>query len=178
METSTEINLYGTHFIHPEKVSFAFDGENLTFNSDEGIFYPRVTLRRCFPLSSENTNIAVRGFESSSENTYEIGILKNVYDLDEQSLDTVLLELQRHYVVPEILLVNNIREEFGFLYWDVETDRGHKEFTMRDSIVNSTRRINSVRWLLIDINQTRYEIRDLTCLSKRCQKLIERYLLL
>ncbi len=178
MDDPSESITFITNYLETRNIGFSLEGENLTFTDADGTFYPRVTLRRCFPLSSENANIAVRATEMNSENSYEIGMMEDVFELDETSLEAVLFELQRHYVVPEILRVNNIREEFGFLYWDVETDRGNKEFTIRDSIVNSTRRISNKRWLLIDINQTRYEIRDKDCLSPRCQKLIDRYLLL
>ena len=47
----------------------------------------------------------------------------------------VLRELRLHYFVPVIQQIYNIKDEFGFLYWTVETERGKKEFTMRDSII-------------------------------------------
>jgi hypothetical protein len=83
-----------------------------------------------------------------------------------------------HYFVPSILRILTIREEFGFLYWDVETDRGPKEFVMRDSIIGSVRQVSPIRWLVIDINQTRYEVRDINDLDEKSQELLRRYLLL
>jgi hypothetical protein len=169
---------FETNILDARNINFSYDGENLTFTDRDGTCYPRVSLRRCFPLSSDSTHIAVRAFETDSERTYEIGMVNNIFDLDECSQEAVLRELQLFYVVPMILNVKNIREEFGFLYWSVETDRGPKEFIMRDSVVNSTRRISQNRWLIIDINQTRFEIHNLENLDTPSQNLIQRYLLL
>jgi Domain of unknown function (DUF1854) len=82
------------------------------------------------------------------------------------------------YFVPGIQRIVSIREEFGFLYWSVETDRGAKEFIMRDSVIGSVRKISEGRYLLIDINQTRYQVSDLDALDERSQALLRRYLLL
>ncbi len=47
---------------------------------------------------------------------------------------------------------------------------------MRDSVAHFAREVSPTRWLLIDINQARYEIRDLDALDERSQRLIEREL--
>lgn len=178
MELTSPKDSFESNILDVRLINFSYDGENLTFTDRDGTYYPRVTLRRCFPLSSDSTYIAVRSFEQDSERTFEIGMVENVFDLDECSQEAVLRELQLHYVVPMILRINSIREEFGFLYWSVETDRGSKEFIMRDSVVNSTRRISKSRWLIIDINQTRYEIHNQDQLDINSQNLLQRYLLL
>jgi hypothetical protein len=138
----------------------------------------RVILRRCFPLSAQNTHIMVCSPGLENERSTEIGVIQKVDDLEPDSRNAILRELGLHYFVPVIRIINSIREEFGFLYWSVDTDRGKKDFVMRDSIIGSTRRISNGRWLIIDINQTRYEIRDVQELDSRSQDLLQRYLLL
>jgi hypothetical protein len=165
-------------YLNPKGLQFLYDGENLTLSDGEGNFYPRVTLRRSFPLSAQNTNVLVRIPDNENESGPEIGILADVDALEENSKQAVLRELQLHYFVPVIQQINSIREEFGFLYWSAKTDRGGKEFIMRDSIIGAVRRISEGRWLIIDINQTRYEVRDINALDVHSQKLIRRYLLL
>jgi exosome complex RNA-binding protein Rrp4 len=49
---------------------------------------------------------------------------------------------------------------------------------MGDSVIGSTRQVGTNRWLIIDINQTRYEIHDLAALDAHSQELVKRYLLL
>ena len=165
-------------YLDPQKVHLRYQGENLTFTDEEGNSYPRVTLRRCFPLSGQTVDILVRTPESDEEQGGEIGILRDCSQLDETSQEAISRELQLHYFVPQIKQVLSIKEEFGFLYWNVITDRGSKEFIMRDSIVSSTRMISPGRWLIIDINQTRFEIHDLDRLDRHSQELIKRSLLL
>ena len=165
-------------FLDAEKVRFGYEGENLTFIDEEGIFHPRVTLRRCFPLSAQNTHIMVCAPGEENERGSEIAVIQSADELDDESRQAVLRELGLHYFVPIVKQIYSIREEFGFLYWSVDTDRGKKEFIMRDSIIGSVRRVSDGRWLIIDINQTRYEVRDFQALDTKSQDLLQRYLLL
>jgi hypothetical protein len=165
-------------YLDPLCVHFEYEGENLTYTDEKGSFYPRVTLRRCFPLSSENVDILVRIPESEEDRSRELGILHDCSELDPISQEAILRELKLYYFVPQIQRIHNIKEEFGFLYWTVSTDRGEKEFIIRDNIVSSTRQISAQRWLLIDINQARYEIHNLDQLDQHSQDLVKRSLLL
>jgi hypothetical protein len=169
---------YDFNFLAPNLIRFGLDGETLTFTNQDGNYYPRVTLRRCFPLSSQNTYIMVCSPGDEDDRGAEIGVIKAVDELEAESRRVVIRELGLHYFVPVVRKIFSIREEFGFLYWSVDTDRGEKDFIMRDSIISSTRRISDGRWLLIDINQTRYEIREFQALDLRSQDLLQRYLLL
>ncbi len=164
--------------LDPREVTFAYEGENLTFTDCDGTFYPMVSLRRCFPLSATDTNILVRVPDTEESRGREVGMLTGLDGLDEGSRAAIMRELKLFYFVPTIRSIHSIREEFGFLYWSVQTDRGPKDFIMRDNITSSTRRVSDGRWLIIDINQTRYEVRDITNLDATSQKLLRRYLLL
>jgi hypothetical protein len=137
-----------------------------------------VTLRRSFPLSSSAHHILVRVPDTEEERGYEIGVMVEVNALPEAARAAVLRELRLFYFVPSIAQIYSIREEFGFLYWSVETDRGKKDFIMRDNITSSARRVSEGRWLLIDINQTRYEVHSIEALDSQSQKLLRKYLLL
>ena len=165
-------------YLDPEIVHLEYEGENLTFSMGEGFYLPRVTLRRCFPLSHDETLVLVKVPESEENRGYEVGILRDLDKLDETSQAAIARELRFYYFVPVIQRIENIKEEFGFQYWTVQTDRGIKEFVLRDNIVSSTRQVAPRRWLLIDINQARYEIHDLERLEKHSQDMIKRYLLL
>jgi hypothetical protein len=178
----TEITLapesFAIVYLDPHNICFEYIGENLTLTLADGTYYPRVTLRRCFPLSAKRTNIIVRAPEPDNQQEYEVGIIADLEELESGSQESVLRELQLHYFVPTIQRILTIREEFGFLYWQVETDRGQKEFVMRDSVIGSVRQISPNRWLVIDINQTRYEVRDITVLDSHSQELLRLNLLL
>jgi hypothetical protein len=165
-------------FLDPMTIHFNHDGHNLTYTASDGTFYPRVTLRRSFPLSAGNTYIVVRIPDIEPDRSHELGLIIDSNELDDESRQAVEYELQSFYLVPTIELIHNIREEFGFLYWSVETDRGTKDFIMRDSIIGHVRQVGPGRWLIIDINQTRYEVRNFEQLDEHSQVLLNRYLLL
>jgi hypothetical protein len=169
---------FETVYLDPDKISFYHDGHNLTFTASDSTYYPRVTLRRSFPLSADNTFIVVRIPEAEPDRSREIGVIEDCQQLDDDSRKAVEYELRSFYLVPTIQNINNIREEFGFLYWSVDTDRGSKEFIMRDSIIGQVRQVGPGRWLLIDINQTRYEINNYELLDEHSRDLLKRYLLL
>jgi hypothetical protein len=136
--------------------------------------YPRVVLRRCFPVSGEGEFVSV--CDASSNGNGEIGMLRDCALLSDTDRAAVLEELRSLYFVPRIEKVVGIKEEFGFSRWTVETDRGRGEFVMRDGIITYTREVAPDHWLLIDVHQGRWEIPELAALDPRSQKLIKRIL--
>jgi hypothetical protein len=164
--------------LDPKTIKFQHDGHNLTFTASDGTYYPSVTLRRSFPLSADNTYIVVRVPDAEPDQSRELGVIVDCLELGDESRKAVEHELRSFYLVPTIQRIHNIREEFGFLYWSVDTDRGQKDFIMRDSIIGQVRQVGPGRWLIIDINQTRYEVRNYEQLDERSQTLLNKYLLL
>ncbi|MFZ6028396.1 MAG: DUF1854 domain-containing protein [Chloroflexota bacterium] len=170
---------FETHYLAVRDLKFHYEGQNLTLKTADGVFYPHVSLRRSFPLSAQNTYVVVRVPEAvHADRWQELGVIADCGELDEVSRQAVEQELNLFYLVPVVQRIRSIREEFGFLYWDVETDRGPKEFIMRDSIIGQVRQVGQGRWLIIDINQTRYEIRDYETLDQKSRDLLARFLLL
>jgi hypothetical protein len=169
---------FETVFIDTATVKFSHDGHDLTYTASDGTYFPRVTLRRSFPLSADNTFIVVREPEDEPDRSHELGVIEDIETLEEDSRKAVEYELRSFYLVPVIQTIQDIREEFGFLYWMVDTDRGPKDFIMRDSIIGQVRQVGPGRWLIIDINQTRYEVHNFEKLDEHSQYLLKRYLLL
>jgi hypothetical protein len=178
-ELTTTPESFETNYLAAQSLSFTYEGQNLTLKTGDGVYYPRVSLRRSFPLSAQNTFVVVRVPEvEHPDRLQELGVVADCQELDDASRQAVEQELDLFYLVPVIQIIHSIREEFGFLYWDVNTDRGAKQFIMRDSIIGHVRQVGPGRWLVIDINQTRYEIRDYEKLDQKSQDLLSRYLLL
>jgi hypothetical protein len=169
---------FETTYLNPKTIRFHHDGQNLTYTASDGLYYPRVTLRRSFPLSADFTYIVVREPDADPDRSHELGVIADCIELNEESRKAVEHELRSFYLVPTIQRIYYIREEFGFLYWSVDTDRGDKEFIMRDSIIGQVRQVGSGRWLIIDINQTRYEVHNFEQLDEHSQSLLAQYLLL
>jgi hypothetical protein len=167
---------YEVVILRPDQVRFRRQGDTLSLTLADGTHYPRVILRSCFPVSEERLYISVR--DATTEEQEEIGLIQDWAALDEENRQALAAELNLHYFVPQIQRVKSIREEFGFLYWSVETDKGPKEFVMRNSIVHYARQVGPERWLLIDVNQARYEIPQVSALDGPSQKLVKRFLYL
>lgn len=163
-------------YLDPGRIHFERRGDTLSLALADGTWYPRVVLRLCFPVSEERGFVSVR--DARGEEQEEIGIIEDWTKLAEEDRQAVAAELGLHYFVPEVKRVINIKEEFGFLYWTVETDRGAKEFVMRNRITRYAREVGPGRWLLIDVNKTRYEIPDIEALDPHSQKLVRRSLCL
>lgn len=163
-------------FLHPEQVVFARRGDTLSLTLDGEHHYPRVVLRSCFPVSEEERYLSVR--DASGEDQPEIGMIEDWTVLGESDRQAVADELALHYLTPAIRRVNEVKDELGFLYWTVETDKGAKEFVMRNNVIRHAREVTPGHWLLIDVNQARYEIPDIEALDRRSQKLVQRYLYL
>ncbi len=171
-------------YLDPGRVTFERKGDtlSLTLQSDDApdganiIHYPRVALRACFPVSDNTEFLSVR--DATDETIPELGIIEDWSQLPPESRDAVAAELGLHYFVPEITQVFSIKEELGFLYWIVETDKGRKEFVMRNSVIHYAREVAPGHWLLIDVNEARYEIPDVTVLDAHSQKLVQQFLYL
>jgi len=160
----------------PEQLRFTRAGDTLSLQMADGTRYARVSLRSCFPVGKGSTFLSVR--DANTEDQDEIGIIDDWFALTGSDREAVAAELGLYYFVPLIRRVMSIKEEFGFLYWTVDTTRGPRQFVMRNSIVHYAREVAHGRWLLIDVNQARWEIPNLDALDAQSQKLVRRFLYL
>jgi hypothetical protein len=164
-------------YLAPESVHFKRDGDTLSLTVIEDnirTHYPRVILRFCFPVSNNGGYLSIR--DANDEKQREIGILTNWTELAPKDRQAVAAELGLHYFVPQVTRIHSIKEELGFLYWKVDTDKGPQEFVMRNSIIHNTRRVSPMHWLIIDINDARHEIPNVDGLDTRSQRLLEEFL--
>ncbi len=165
---------YEIRELTPFEVRFAKNRDNLTLTLSDGTFYGRTELRRCFPMSEGTQFISVR--DPNTDDHDEIGVIMDYGLLSEADRELVEEALELFYFVPKITQVRSVKEEFGFLYWQVLTDKGELEFVMRDSIMSYVREVSATRYVVIDINKTRYEIPDLLALDSHSQGLVRRML--
>jgi hypothetical protein len=115
----------------------------------------RVKVVRAFPLSERERWISILDAKNK-----EVCLIEDPDQLDPGSRRLVEEELEQHYRIAEIVRINSIRNEYRTMYWDVETDRGRREF-----IVKWTS--DTVLWpgprelLLVDIDTNRFHITDI-----------------
>ena len=92
--------------------------------------------------------------------------------LDATSQRIIKEELNQRYMTAIIKRIDSLRSEFGVSYWEVQTDRGNREFVVRN-VSENAQWITDRRLLLVDVDGNRFEISNLEVLDKKSRGLIE-----
>ena len=124
--------------------------------------YDRIRVVRSFPFTAPNTYISIRTTEEKSK---EIGIIKDIAkDVSKETRKMLEEQMNLRYFTPIITKINDIKEEYGHAYWDVDTNEGPCRFViyMNSSSVVS---LSDVRLMVTDLDGNRFEIPDYTRLS-------------
>jgi len=93
----------------------------------------------------------------------EIGVLKRLRNVPKPMRRLILEELRRRYLTPQITRVNSLKDEYGILYWDVDTSRGRREFVVRE-VRENIREFAGGRMMITDVDGNCFEIADLDAL--------------
>ena len=109
---------------------------------------------RSFPLSTPDEYIVLRDGAGK-----ELGVIERLSDVSEAHRALLQKALDKQYFLPRILKINSLYERFGSAIWDVETDRGPIKINSK-SIIDSLSEIGKGRYLLLDTEENRYEIRE------------------
>ena len=68
--------------------------------------------------------------------------------------------------------IKSIRDKFGIVEWDVETDRGAKRFVTRS--LHDSLKETDTGFIITDIENNKYEIRDYSDLDSRSATILVR----
>src|SRR5262245_26246171 len=82
---------------------------------------------RAFPLSAPDRDISLLDAEGE-----EIGVIRDVNELDRQSRDVLVEELELVYLGTRVSAVKNVTSNYGISTWELETDRGPRTTHLRD----------------------------------------------
>ena len=81
----------------------------------------------------------------------------------------------KFYLTSTIQNVLSVRNEFGTSYWEVETDRGQREFVVQN-VAENAQWLGDHRLLIIDVDGNRFEIPRLDELDKKSLGMVEQVL--
>lgn len=116
--------------------------------------------RRLFPVSRADDYITLLDSEGC-----EVAIIKKLTELPTESRQIIRESLDDYYLIPHITRIVSTVEKYGTLHWCVETDRGYKEFDIRnrnhDIKVSTTGKVR-----IRDADDNRYVIDDYHQLDK------------
>lgn len=162
-------------YLTPQNAKFTETAGRMLKLDYEGKEYPRVQLHRSFPHSDSRKFISVRSFDPEKSVNDEIGLIRDMDDFDEQTAELLEKFLELRYFAPRITKLLNIKDEFGYTFWDTETDQGGCRFVVRKdsrSIIHDT----GGEVLVVDVDGDRFVVPDVQALSDKEMKLIELYL--
>ncbi len=163
-------------YIHPDCVRFFNDEKtnSLSVKLDCKV-YNHVKVYRTSPISYPTKYISLRVGTSSSEET-EIGIIRDPDSLPLESRALIERELDKRYFIHIITKIHSIKEEFSFLYWDVDTDKGRKEFVVASRAHHRITEYGENGRIILDLDWNRYQIPDLRDLDEQSRRLFYRYI--
>ena len=136
--------------------------ENNLVNLDTatGERFEKLEPRRLFPVSRANNYITLL-----DEEGVEVAIIKSLMDLNKESLEVIEYSLNDYYLVPHIERILSVSEKNGKIHWVVETERGMKEFDIRNRN-HDIRVYSDGRVRVRDSDDNRYIISDYRTLDK------------
>ncbi len=93
--------------------------------------------------------------------------------MDKGSRELARERLERRYFTPTIQRIEDIKEEFGAVYYRVQTDKGSRRFVVkgiRDFLVDP----GEGDLLLLDVDGNRYRIEDWTKLDRGSRRYLDK----
>lgn len=118
--------------------------------------YDRVGVYLTFPLTNPEEFISIR---EADEKAKEIGIIEKLSQLDKDQQEMLREQIKLRYFRPVITKVLDVKDEYGYAYWNVVTTFGACRFTTQmsgDAVIH----LSDSRLLVTDIDGNRYEIPD------------------
>jgi hypothetical protein len=160
----------------PPAVAHIFEGTysllHCTVKGDT--LYRGVFAVRMFPVSYPDQFISLRHHDIE-EKVREIGMIPDLNEYPEAAQRLVRASLDRHYYEQIISRIHEVRNEFGLLFFTVETQRGREEFIMpwrhdraEDYSANGK--------LLLDVSDNRYIVPDVAALPPTDRRRLTKYI--
>jgi len=121
---------------------------------------------RAFPLSAPERDVSLMDADGQ-----EIGVIRDVGELDADSRRVLLDELELVYLTTRVVAIRNVDSKYGVGTWELETDRGPRSAHLRDR--GDVRALPDGRIILTDVHGVKYEIADPQALDEKSRSFIE-----
>ena len=158
---------FSVKILDPKRIQICRDESgrlNVIFNKVEKATIKRVV--RAFPLTMPWRYIIL-----IDRDNREIGLLRDIEELDDSSRKILKDELEKVYFIPKIRKIHQIKEEFGVLIWETETDKGARRFEVTSR--RDVKKIGKRRIIVRDADGNLYEIPDYANLDQKSLILLE-----
>ena len=165
-EEMTELNLI-TKDDHFERTEGGF--VNLT---TKGKTYRGVKVVRLFPFTDAEKYISIR---EGDEKGREIGIIEDLNALPEETVAILKEQLSLNYFTPVIQKIYDIKDEYGYAYFHVLTDKGECRFAI-NMASNAVTKLSDERLIISDLDENRFEVRDVNALTMKEKRKLDLFL--
>lgn len=142
---------------------------NLTYNGKK---YEKVNVVRLFPFTDANKYISIRANDDKAK---EIGIIKDLDEMPDSTKKMLTKQLDLNYFTPVIKKIHNIKEDYGYAYFSVLTDKGECEFAI-NMASNAVTKLSDNRLIIMDLDENRFEIRDVNALTMKEKRKLDLFL--
>lgn len=157
-------------FLSPEECRFFRNKNGFLTLSLNGKDKGRVKLSRSYPFSKPTEYICISDLEDN-----EIGILRDINLLDEESAKTAENELNTRYFCPSITEIKAIKEKMGHFYFETKIGDKAKNFTVKN-ITSNIRFIDDDTLLIFDMDGNRFIMPEFSKTDTKSKRLLEPYL--
>ena len=147
-------------FITKNDVITVNENNLVNLTTSDGKAYEKLEPRRLFPVSRQDSYITLL-----DEEGIEVAIIRSLNDLNSEALEVIQYSLNDYYLVPHIQKIISIGEKNGKIHWIVETERGIKEFDVRNRN-HDIRVYSDGRVRVRDADDNRYVITNYKTLDK------------
>ena len=135
----------------------------------DGVHYDRVKVVRLFPFSDADKYISIREYSNESR---EIGIIEDMNELSDETREILMEQLELRYFTPVIEKIYSIKDEFGYAYFHVMTDKGECKFAINMGS-NAVTKLSDTRLIILDVDENRFEIRDVDKLTQKERRMLD-----
>jgi len=127
-----------------------------------------------FPIRYPDRFISLR-YTDEEDKTREIGVIDDLSAFPEGTQTLIRNVLKKQYHEHIISRVYEVRDEFGLLFFDVETQRGRQEFMMpwRHDRAED---FGAGGKVLLDVNENRFIVPDVMALPAKDQRRFTNYI--
>ena len=105
----------------------------------------------------------------------EIGIIEDLDAMTKETQEILRRQLRLSYFTPVIEKIYSIKDEYGFAYFHVMTDKGECKFAINMGS-NAFSKLSDTRLIISDVDENRFEIRDVDKLSHKERRMLDLFL--
>ncbi|MBW5448572.1 DUF1854 domain-containing protein [Cohnella sp. CFH 77786] len=145
---------YEIRIIEPGQAYFSRGPGGVFQGVVDGKSYPEIVVYRVFPFRYASQYISIRDGKGE-----EIGIIRDIGEMDEESAKELERELGFRYFLPSVTRVDSVKQKSDLWLWELQTTLGPTKLAMRN-LHEHMQFPGGGRIILTDVSGRRCEIPD------------------